>query len=302
MSRLVFLLAFPLGLLLQGPDGARAEPGDEAGGGQGRRVLDADAVRRLVGELRQADAAIQDYTMVMVKQERFGDELQPPQRLFLRWARPQRVYLRYFTPNPGREAIYDPGRSGADLIVHTGSFPDITLELDPYGDLATAGSHYPIPDVSLHTFARIMSRNLGLLAERGDGRVEVAEETLWSRPVVHLWFEMPRGGREVALREGETLWDLARRLGRDMYELLHANCHRGWDEADDPEPGDRVFVPTYYGSRGEVWLDAERMLPLKAVFWDHQGRLYERFEHHDLRLDQGVKPGDFDSRNPAYNF
>jgi hypothetical protein len=259
-------------------------------------------MRRLVEEVQAADAAVRDYTMIMVKRERFGDEMQAPQRLFIRWARPQRVYLRYFTPNPGREAIYDPTRRGSPLVVHPGSFPDITLELDPYGSLATAGSHYPIPDVSLNTFARILCQNLSLLAERGEGRVEAVEETLWGRPVIRLRLDMPAGGSEHVLMRGETLWDLARRLKRDMYEILHHNAARGWDEPDDPRPGDRVYVPTYYGSRAEVWLDAELRLPLKARFWDHQGRLYEEFEHHDLQVNRGTRPTDFDPRNPAYNF
>jgi len=302
LARVVSVVPGALCLLMAAAALAGGEPGDSIAQPLERRVLDADAMRQIVREVRAADAAIQDYTMIMMKRERFGDELQPPQKLFIRWARPQRVYLRYFYPNPGREAIFDRSRSGASLVVHTGSFPDLTLELDPYGDLATAGSHYPIPDVSLHTFARILSLNVSLLAERGDGRVEVAEETLWGRPVLHLWLTMPAGGREETLRPGETLWDLARRLKRDMYEILHHNAARGWDEADDPDPGDQVYVPTYYGSAAEVWLDAELKLPLKARFFDHQGRLYEEFEHHQLKVNQGIRPGDFDSSNPAYNF
>jgi hypothetical protein len=293
------LLATLLALVVTAaaPGAVRAEPPAEA------EKLDAAAIRALVEKMVRAELAVRDYTMIMVKTERTGDVLPPRQSIAIKWARPQRVYLRYLDgPKAGREVIYDPVGCGPELVVHLGSFPDLTLHLDPRGSLAMEGGHHPIYDVNLNTFVHISTQNMLLLAERGDGEVRLVREGMWGRPVLHLWLSMPAGGTNHVLQEGEDLWALARRLDRNMADILHHNQDKGWEAADDPCPGDEVFVPTYYASRAEVWIDAESYLPLKAQFYDHQGRLYEDYVHRDLRVNVGLTDRDFDTDSPDYKF
>ena len=63
-----------------------------------------------------------------------------------------------------------------------------------------------------------------------------------------------------------------------------------------------MIVPDYYAGRIVLWIDKELKLPLQIDIYDHEGSLYEHYEHHDLKVNVGLTPADFDPKNPAYGF
>jgi len=83
---------------------------------------------------------------------------------------------------------------------------------------------------------------------------------------------------------------------------VHANERRGWTQADHAQPGDAVIVPDFYAGRMTLWIDEKLHLPVQADIYDHDGRLYEHYEHHDLKIDVPLTGADFDPKNPAYDF
>lgn len=273
------------------------------------RELDAAAeqrrrVGRLVESMRAAVRRLRDYTVEMRMAERSAGFMPKPMRLRMKWARPYKLYVAYLGEKmDGREVIYVPGRHGGELVVHNGSFPDITVKLDPRGDMAMEGNHHPVDEVALTHFVKVVADNLERALRRGEGQIALRDgQTLWGRPCTRLLWRIGDDGDMVRVRAGETLWNVAERTGRNMFLLLHHNRHRGWDEPDDPQPGDAVFVPRYYASRAEIWIDDALRLPIKAKLWDHHGQLYEFYELRQLRINVGLTDADFDPDNPRYGF
>ena len=113
---------------------------------------------------------------------------------------------------------------------------------------------------------------------------------------------MPATGTTPTLAKGQTIWDLAKASGQDMYVILHANRARHWTRPDHPEPGDAVLVPEYYAGRMVLWIDDALHLPIQVDLYDHAGTLYEHYEHRNLKVNVGLTPADFDAKNPAYRF
>jgi hypothetical protein len=128
------------------------------------------------------------------------------------------------------------------------------------------------------------------------------QDEIQGRPAVRLEMHNAGGGWFHTLQENETLWDLADKYQTSMYHILHHNAERGWDDPDDVSPGDRVYVPRYYGGKFEVWLDKELNLPVRARVYDHHGQLYEQYEFRDLKINVGLRARDFDPDNPDYDF
>lgn len=242
--------------------------------------------------------------MTLVKQELRGDELEPEETFRLKWSRPQRIYMKAISgPRVGQEALFVAGRNRDRLRAHKGSFPDITLNLDPRGSLATAHTHHPLPEVSLPRFVTLVAENAAEMERRSEGSVRVAgPETFDGRSCLELEMTAPWVGDIDTVRPGETLWDVARRHGRVMYVLLHANRDRNWRKAASVRTGDRVWVPRYYAPRVELCVDATSRLPVKAAIYDDAGRLFERYEHRDLAVNVGLTDLDFDPANPGYDF
>ncbi len=51
------------------------------------------------------------------------------------------------------------------------------------------------------------------------------------------------------MQDDQTLWDVARKYNKDMYQILHHNADKGWDEPDDPDQGDAVGSPLVRSGR-----------------------------------------------------
>ena len=262
------------------------------------------AALAVLDQMAAAAAAIDDYTMTLVKRELRGREMEPEETMTIRWQRPQRVYLKEIAgPREGQEVLYAPGWNKNRLRAHKGSFPDITVNLDPYGTLAMAHTHHPVPEVSLIGFVDLVMANVRKARAKEVGTIVVAgHETLWGIAATRLELKMPPTGTTPTLAKGRTLWDVAKATGQSMYVILHANRARGWWQADHPEPGDAVIVPDFYAGRLVLWVDDARHLPLQADLYDHNGALYEHYEHRDLAVNVGLTDADFDPKNPAYDF
>ena len=260
---------------------------------------DPDAVTALQ-EMEESATRVRDYTMRLVKRERFGTELSAEETIDIKWQRPQRIYLHEIAgPRTGQEVLYVPGWNKNRVKVHKG----INLNLNPYGEVAMAHSHHPVPEVSLVRLVDIVMDNVRRARAKNAVRLSfVGPETPFGRKALRLEATFPPTGKTPTIEKEETLWDISKATGQSMYVILHANRARKWRQADHPEKGDSVIVPDYYAGRIVLWIDEELKLPLQIDFYDHEGSLYEHYEHHDLKLNVGLTAADFDPKNPAYGF
>ena len=268
-----------------------------------RGHYDAEALAALES-MSRASAAVQDYTMLLVKRELRGKELEPEETLAVKWQRPQRIYLRELEgPREDQEVLYVPGVNKNRIKVHKGSFPDVTVNLDPYGPTAMAHAHHAVPEVSLVRLVDLIEDNAARARAKGFGTIVFnGRETVFGRPAIVIEATMPPTGTTPTVAKGQTLWDIAKATKQSMYVILHANRARGWRQFDHPEPGDAVLVPEFYAGRMVLWIDESLSLPVQVDLYDHEGALYEHYEHRDLKINVGLKPADFDPKNPDYRF
>jgi hypothetical protein len=250
--------------------------------------------------MEQASTQVNDYTMRLKKRELRGTELTPEETIDIKWQRPQRIYLHEVAgPRTGQETLYVPGRNKNRIKVHKG----VNLNFNPYGSLAMSQSHHAVPEVSLVRMVNIVMDNVRRGRAKGAVRLMFdGPETLFGRKTLRLTATFPPTGTSPTVEKDETLWDISKATGQDMYVILHANRDRKWRQADHPERGDSVIVPNYYAGRFVLWIDEELKLPIQIDLYDHEGNLYEHYEHHDLAVNVGLTPADFDPKNPAYGF
>jgi hypothetical protein len=139
------------------------------------------------------------------------------------------------------------------------------------------------------------------MIRRGDATLQVSDGVVLNgEPAWRIAIESKSGGYYVTARRSENLWALAKRVGQNMYVILHHN-----EEIDSPKDvrsGQRVFVPHYYGSRGEYYFGKRTFMMIKASSWDQRGKLYESYEFPELELNPGLGDQAFDHRNEDYGF
>ena len=257
-------------------------------------------VREALRAAQEALSRVQDYTGLLIMQERFPAWVLTRTMEF-KVQKPLAVYAKLLEPNKGREFIFRSGWNQERIRVHNGSFPDITLNLDPFGNRAMAYNHHPLYEFGLESALSFVTQNFQrALADPACAISPVQPANLFGEPMLRLEMRCPRSGRFVTA-DSDTAWTLARKTGQDMYVLLYNNpqLKGGPNEVIRSAP---VFVPDYYGGSLEAYFHADTSILRKLVVTDFQGQIYESYEFHALRTNAGLGPRDFDPDNPDYDF
>lgn len=106
--------------------------------GQGDgQVIGHAQVQEMIKGMRQAYAQVRDYTAVFHKKCVLPDDECPDEQAKVKFSKPFAMYMKWTGPvNPDQEMIYVQGRNQGKIMGHPGSFPDITMSVDPDSSLA----------------------------------------------------------------------------------------------------------------------------------------------------------------------
>ncbi|MFW2388344.1 MAG: DUF1571 domain-containing protein [Polyangiales bacterium] len=261
----------------------------------------APSVEALFAKSLAKIKAVDSYTGQFVIRELIGDELETSKVNF-KFKKPFKVYMKYITPSEGQEVLFVRGENDNELKAHKGSFPDITVNLNPRGRAAMKGSHQPIQTFGLLKQIEIMGHIYRKAKARGEAAYTVSDGGVFlGEPVWKVEAKFPSTGDVIKVREDEdgNLWKFAKRVGQTMYVILHYNDIRSPGSIDE---GDEIFVPHHYGSRLQYLVGKTSLIPLQEVSWDHKGRVYESYDYPVLKLDAGLTDKDFDPENEEYDF
>jgi|LakMenEpi03Aug12_release.lakeMendotaPanAssembly.Ray.scaffolds.fasta_scaffold38526_3 hypothetical protein len=218
---------------------------------------------------------VNDYTAVLVKRERIGDELGDNEFMFVKIRNrkmegdkikvPFSVYLAFLKPASvkGREVIYIENANEGKLVAHEGGMKRMlgTHLLEPDGYLAMAGQKYPLTDIGLENL-------LVKLIEKGERDKQYGH--------CHVKLE---GGAKVGGRECSIL------------EVVHP-----------------VQKPHYEFHKAQVFMDNEWKIPVRyaAFGWpegsDSELEVIEEYTYQNVKINVGLTDKDFDVANGDYNF
>jgi len=134
--------------------------------------IDHAEVLKLISGMENAYTKVNDYTATFVKRERVKGRLMPREVMFVKFAEAFRLYCKWTQgKHEGQELIYVDGWNGGKIRAHTGKFPDITVDLDPAGTLATRGQRHPITDFGLGKMIELLARDVHLAGARPQDKV-----------------------------------------------------------------------------------------------------------------------------------
>ncbi len=147
-------------------------------------ITQSDA-EKLVKRMQQAYDKVDDYICVFNKQERIDGELLPMETIQLKFKKPFSVYMHWIEdPREGMEVVFVKGENNGKMIAHPGSFPDITVRVQPDGNLAMRQNRHPITEVGIGNAINIISEDITRAKENpkdsvqylDHGKTEIAGE------------------------------------------------------------------------------------------------------------------------------
>ncbi len=217
---------------------------------------------------------VNDYTAILVKRERIGDELGDHEFMFAKvrnrkvennqLVQPFSVYLMFLKPSTikGREVLYVENQNEGKIVAHEGGMKRMlgTHYLAPNSWLAMQGQRYPITDIGVENL-------LTKLIERGER-------------------DKSHGDCNV------TFTPNAKVSGRDCTVL----------QVTHPQQ-----APHYDFHIAQVFIDNELQLPLRyaAYGWPKKGgepEVLEEYTYQNLKINVGLTDADFDVNNASYSF
>jgi outer membrane lipoprotein-sorting protein len=249
-------------------------------------------------------AKVQTMTYRLEKRERLRSGEVRNEEVRGKLKKPMSLYLLALKPASGQEVIYVRQRNPQQIVVHPGTFPDVTLNLDVHGSLATAGQRHPVYHSGFEYTLGAVQRAVAVAAAEPRGeRLEHVREDRFDGRVVDI-VRLHAGGRAPSrqrAKDGETVFSFGKRVGMDPYAIFMNNP--SIDEvSDELDEGEEYVVPAYYTAVMELWLDREHGLPLLQLATDESGAVVERYAYRDLVLNPALTDADFDPDNPAYDF
>jgi len=244
----------------------------DAAAEESRHPLDRAIEIAKVG-LENIQSNIRDYTAIMVKRERVGDQLSDPMFMKIKIRNPRvvenqnvpfSIYMKFLKPREvvGREVIWVEGKNGNRIVVHDTN-PLVrfkNLHLDPDGFLAMKGNRYPIYEAGLEKLVMKL--------------IEKAER------------DRAAGICDVEYRSGAV-------INQRPCTLIEVTHHER--------------RPPYEFNIAKVYIDDEYQIPVRFVAYDWPGengkpRLIEEYTYINVALNVGLDDEDFAITNQAYNF
>lgn len=126
-----------------------------------QETLTQPEAEEIIRKMEAAYEGVQDYVSIFNKQERIDGELLPMETIRLKFKKPFSVYMRWIEePRKGMEVIYVRGENDGKMVAHPGSFPDITVKLDPDGKLAMRQNRHPVTDVGIGSAIQIIAKDV----------------------------------------------------------------------------------------------------------------------------------------------
>lgn len=225
--------------------------------------------------LSRVQQGVNDYTAVIVKRERVGDELGDHEYMFAKVRNrkvqngqvvvPFSVYLMFLKPTSikGREVVYVENRNDGKMTAHEGGMKRMlgTHHLEPTSWLAMQGQRYPITDLGIEML-------LSKLIERGERSKTDPECKVSYTP-----------NAKVSKRPCTIL------------QVTHPKQH-----------------PQVEFHIAQIFIDDELQLPVRyaAYIWPKapgaEPEVLEEYTYQDLKINVGLTDDDFNINNPSYNF
>lgn len=211
---------------------------------------------------------------------------------------PRKVYFN--NKDKKVEILYDAELSKTKALVKVHSFPYMTLNLDPTGNIMRKNQHYTINELGFAFIGKSIALTLSKDKDGLNNFVYHGKHVKNGYNCHMLEYKNESYSYvNYTVVDKETASSLASKLCVNDYLLRNKN-----DLLNDfgyLKKGTVLSVPNLYCKRAVLYIDEKLMVPVSINLYDDAG-LFECYEYTEVQLNKLFKPDEFDRSFKDYGF
>ena len=214
---------------------------------------------------------------------------------------PFKAYIFQSFPKNGIEGLYVSGENGEKVKINPNSFPWVSLNLDPAGDLMLENRHHPIYNSGFTYTASILENLINKYQSQTskmvsfNGIVKIQEMDCYYLTLINPNYKLII----YYTQTNETPVSIANKLKINYYSILENNPGNKANTVF--KLNTRLIVPSDYASRMELYVHTSQQYPVYLKIYDAKG-LFEEYTFLNVQLNPPFRIIDFSYKNPEYKF
>ena len=199
------------------------------------------------------------------------------------------------------EILYNSVESTTKCVVKPHSFPYITLNLDPRGNLIRKNQHFTLLELGFEFTVRTIA--IALSKEKDQiykhltqvGKVEKNNMNCIMLVYENLNFSY----HDYVVQPKETVTSISMKFIVNDYMIRTKN--NLYNEYGYLKVGSVIKIPSFYCKKGVFYIDEKTMLPISVSIYDEVG-LFESYDYFDVELNTVIPANEFKKSFKGYNF
>lgn len=214
--------------------------------------------------------------------------------------KPVKIYYKQKPPDEA-EILYVEGENDNDALVYPCSFPYINIDLDPYGSTIRDGRHHTLFELDFAYSVSIIENMLNKYKTDIKKYITYKGTVTFDGQKCHhiILDNTDFKYTTYTVKNGETISSISKKYWLNDFLILEKNPD--YDHYKDVDAGDKLKIPVTYGKKVEMYIDAERSIPLMLKIYDEKG-LFEHFEFTNIKLNPYFDSNTFSRNNDKYGF
>ncbi len=209
---------------------------------------------------------------------------------------PRKVYLK--NTIKGIEVLWVQGKNKGYAWVNPGSFPFLTLHLDPEGELMTKSQHHTIHQLGFGYFSEVIQKTIASIGQVAYKNITVLGDVEWDNKLCHkvyIDFSDYYKMQPYTVGKNEDLKSLSNKLHLSKFIIRDNNPNRKIKQ------GETINIPSIYASKIILYVDKKSTLPIYLKVIDNGG-LYESYEFSDVKINSTITEEEFTTTYKDYKF
>ncbi len=199
------------------------------------------------------------------------------------------------------EVLYNSTESVTKCLVKSNTFPYVSLNLDPRGNLIRKNQHFTILelgyDFTVRTIAVALSKEKDQIIKHLTllGKVEKNN----AHCIMLIYENLNFTYHDYVVQPKETVTSIASKFVVNDYMVRTKN--KLYNEYGYLKVGSVIKIPSFYCKKGIFYIDEKTMLPISVSIFDEVG-LFESYDYYEVELNKNIPDKEFKKDFKDYKF